>query len=1194
MFLSDERVTQGSLRTSAGAPLPLEHTDVKAHLAGPVARVEVKQVFRNDTGQAIDAVYLFPLPHGASVYAMRFRIGARVVEAVVKEKEEARRTYEAARREGRSATLLEQDRPNLFTLSVANIPEGEAIEVELAYQERLAFDEGEFRFVFPMVTADRYHPCAPTGSGAQGPGATPIEQAPDATRIRPPRAATGQRAADIAVEVEIHADASAEPPRSPSHRIDLTLRGPGRFHARLHEADSLPNRDFVLAYAAAAHGIRPKAYFERKPDRVGTFLLVVTPPVALPEEPPSAERDAQGATALRCTNCGGALRDPEAVRDYPDLGKAFRCAYCGVVVAVSREGATVGLPRDVIILVDRSCSMRGGSIPQARRAVRMILDHLDPRDAVQCFAFDHERIAADGRGSDYLPLDPTTLASIDALLGASPARGGTELEEALQRAAELPVRPGRTRLVVLITDAALGNEGRLLRRAPEILGAATRLYVLGLGPAVNRYLVERLARAGGGASDVLLPDEDVETVVPRFARRVRQAGPVLRKIRLAWEHAVPLDVYPNPIPELFGGQTVQLLGRFSGEGKSRLVLTGELATGAPFRQEIDVTLPEVAEDIPGLDRLWARLRIDARLARLEEAPGEAAEVRLEVLSLALKHALLSPYTALVAEDSERRVKAPAPPAEGAAREAKEDGRAEDAEKSARGGEERMRRAKKIATWDEAEGGASSGAMPIAALELHEVRDDSLADEPSPDIGGHAPPPPPAMAAPSRPGMAAPPPPALRAPPPPLAAAPLPAAAPARARLSMPLPSAPPAPSPALPSPEPPAPPSPAFGAAGLSAPLREKGGGGLLSKVKSFFTGSKEDDDDEVSGSGMDFMAAEESSLRKPASPSAVPPLPRAATSKGRARQQVPGTEAYTREMLKDAADRAIGELDLVFLVDETGSMGDQIEQVKVHLLELIEALKAAPLCRSLRLGLVSYRDHPPQERTFVSRTVPLTEDIASIQQGVQRMEASGGGDGPEAVTDGLFDLVRLGWRPRAARVVVWVGDAPPHGVVPEGDGFPGGCPCGHHWYTQAESCREMGIVVHAVGCLPNLAHYVGAVEVFKTVASTTRGLYLPLTEAGLLIPLILSVAETELDKQRIEEHIADILARHEEALRLADEQERVRFVTDVLRDQNVRPRSASYGLELAKVSPQRFREIAAADVAGGLDQLRRLGRTTL
>jgi hypothetical protein len=244
-------------------------------------------------------------------------------------------------------------------------------------------------------------------------------------------------------------------------------------------------------------------------------------------------------------------------------------------------------------------------------------------------------------------------------------------------------------------------------------------------------------------------------------------------------------------------------------------------------------------------------------------------------------------------------------------------------------------------------------------------------------------------------------------------------------------------------------------------------------------------------------------------------------------------------------------------------------------------------------MGLVSYRDHPPQDATFASRVVPLTNDVASVRAGVARMQAQGGGDGPESVTDGLYDLVRLDWRPRAARVVVWVGDAPPHGVVPSGDAFPKGCPCGHHWYTQAESCREMGIVIHAVGCLPTLAHFAGGEEVFKMVARAARGLYLPLKRAQLLVPLITSLAESELDKQRIQERIREALAKHEGLLKPADERERIRYVTDVLRQDNLRPRAVAYSPEDAPAT-LRFRDITRADVEEGLARLRRLGETSL
>jgi Ca-activated chloride channel family protein len=1049
--------------------LPLESTAVRARVNGPVADVEVEQRFKNDTDAPIEAVYLFPLPHEASVYKLSFRIGDRTVVAVVKEKEEAKRAYAQALREGRAATLLEQDKPSVFTLSVANVPPGETIVVELGYQDRVAFD-GEWRFAFPLVAEERWDGVPPASPGD--------------TVVRAPRPRTDGRAADVTLEVLLHAAPGMQLPRSLSHRVTTEPLGEGAgapaWRVRLAESGTMPNRDFVLAWRPETRGVRPEIWFERQQDRPGTFLLVVTPPAPdVPDAPREAvfgSKPGEGRAVL-CGNCGGTVRGLGEIKDVTGIGPAWRCTWCGVVSAVSRSTAevTVGLPRDVVFLVDRSASMRDGSVAQAGRAVKLVMEHLAPSDAVQVIAFDHERVAMDEQ-EPYLPVGPTARTHVDMFFATLGPRGGSELEAAFERAAAIPVRKGRAKLVVLLTDAAVGDEARLLRRTREILDDGTRLYVLGVGPSVNRWLVERLARAGGGASDVLLPTEDVETVGTRFARRVRHGGPVLRRLRLAWEDALSADVYPSPIPDLFGGQTVQLIGRYSGSGPSRLVLTGETAMGAPFRQEIDVTLPDASSSLPGAERVWARARIEARLDQLIEDPSRSADVRLEVIGLALKHSLVSPYTSLVAEDSEKVVDAPAKRVEISASPSRD---ILDEERS-------LPR--------EAEAGL--GARPMAGA----------AFGPS-DVPRAAPPAAPAM-------MAAMPPPGGMA----------------RSRLAEPA-AAPPRAS---------------------SAPHR---------------------------GSPPSHLAAP----TQP--PPEVPPLLQQATT----------SEAYSPEELAWAKARPMGELDLVFLVDETGSMGAYIAQVQRHLLALIDALRAAPLCRSLRIGVVGYRDHPPQDPTFASRVVPLTDDIAAVRAGVERMEARGGGDGPESVTDGLYDLVRLDWRPRAARVVVWVGDAPPHGIGCPGDGFPKGCPCGHHWYTQAESCREMGIVIHAVACLPTLASFPGGEEMFKTVARTARGLYLPLRSADVLVPLITGVAETELDKQRIEERIAEVLREHEASLRVADDQERVRFVTDVLRQGNLRPRGVVVDASsITAPPPLVFRELTRGDVEEGLDRLRRLARTEL
>jgi len=156
-------VSEGELRVAGGpdrAPFPLKHTDVRAEISGSIAQVRVDQVFQNPFDRPIEAVYLFPLPRRAAVDAMEIRIGERTIHAVIKKREEARALYNQARRSGQTAALLDQERPNIFTQSVANILPGEEIVVSLRYFDLLPYEDGTYDFTFPMVVGPRFNPGA--------------------------------------------------------------------------------------------------------------------------------------------------------------------------------------------------------------------------------------------------------------------------------------------------------------------------------------------------------------------------------------------------------------------------------------------------------------------------------------------------------------------------------------------------------------------------------------------------------------------------------------------------------------------------------------------------------------------------------------------------------------------------------------------------------------------------------------------------------------------------------------------------------------------------------------------------------------------------------------------------------------------------------------------------------------------------
>src|SRR6185436_18555384 len=176
------RVTQGSLQAlnpekGAVTLCPLKRTDVKAEISGFLARVVVTQEFENPFYDAIEAVYAFPLPQNAAIDDMTMTLGGRTVLGRIKRREEARAVYEAARSAGKLASLLDQERPNIFTQSVANIMPGEKVKITISYVDRLKYEDGSYEFSFPMVVGPRYIP-----------GAGP-NQVADATRISPPMTA---------------------------------------------------------------------------------------------------------------------------------------------------------------------------------------------------------------------------------------------------------------------------------------------------------------------------------------------------------------------------------------------------------------------------------------------------------------------------------------------------------------------------------------------------------------------------------------------------------------------------------------------------------------------------------------------------------------------------------------------------------------------------------------------------------------------------------------------------------------------------------------------------------------------------------------------------------------------------------------------------------------------------------------------
>lgn len=249
---------------------PLKHTEVLSKIAGNLSRVEVTQTFENPFTEPLEAVYVFPLPDEAAVDEMEIKIGERIIKGNIKKREEAKEIYEQARREGRTAGLLEQERDNIFTQSLANIKPGEAIDVTIRYTDSLKFTGGDYEFVFPMVVGPRFIPGTPIDESSD------TDQVPDASRITPPVIPPETRSGhDIGVTVEIDAGVPVSNVRSTSHQ--LTIEQDGQIvRVKLGKEDTIPNKDLILRYQVAGDNTQATV-LSQSDERGGHFVVYLIP-----------------------------------------------------------------------------------------------------------------------------------------------------------------------------------------------------------------------------------------------------------------------------------------------------------------------------------------------------------------------------------------------------------------------------------------------------------------------------------------------------------------------------------------------------------------------------------------------------------------------------------------------------------------------------------------------------------------------------------------------------------------------------------------------------------------------------------------------------------------------------------------------------------------------------------------------------
>ncbi len=526
---------------------PTVNTDVDMTINGLIARVNVTQHFTNPSSEWVNGIYVFPLPENAAVDHMKMIIGERVIEGEIKERIQAKKIYTQAKQEGKKASLVEQQRPNIFTNSVANIGPNEKVSISIQYQQTLSYDQGQFSIRFPMVVGIRYIPGTQKVEGFKGTGwAMNTDAVPDASLITPPITEVDQGHDNpVSINIELDAGFPLVNVESSYHSISKQLIESGHYLIELANYITPANRDFELVWRPQVTHEPQAALFTQDKDNDRYALLMLMPP----------EIDwTQQQT----------------------------------------------LAKEMIYVIDTSGSMSGESIQQAKQALLLGLNQLKSEDWFNIIQFNSYTKSF---SEQALPARENNIDRAKKYVHSLYANGGTEIAPALNAALSLTNQSERIRQVIFLTDGSVGNEQQLFEIINRKLNHS-RLFTVGIGSAPNSYFMSEAASLGRGTFTYIGKTDEVKQKMTQLFQKLNH--PVLSDIEMTWKDSSKVDYWPNPIHDLYIGEPLIISLKLP-KNQSQLALTGKTAN-TDWSTTLPLIKGGQAN---GLNILWARNKIQS-------------------------------------------------------------------------------------------------------------------------------------------------------------------------------------------------------------------------------------------------------------------------------------------------------------------------------------------------------------------------------------------------------------------------------------------------------------------------------------------------------------------------------------------------------------------------------------------------------
>ncbi len=474
------------------------NTDIELEVSGLVARVSVRQKFLNDGSEWVEGVYVFPLPDDAAVDRLRMHIGERFIEGEIREKEQAKKEYEQAKTEGKKASLVEQQRANLFTISVANIGPGEEITIEIEYLQNLKYDEGTFSLRFPLTLTPRFIPGAPMPSRKGSGWAPDTTRVSDASLITPPIVFESEDH-KVTLNANINAGVPLEIVASRYHPINVQESDDGYMVSLMNKTAPL-DHDLELLWRPVPTAAPRAMVFSEILNDDPYVLLMLLPP--------------------------------------NDSTANF-----------------VVMPRELIFVIDTSGSMHGTSIDQAKRALILALDGLKPTDRFNVIQFNS---ITHSIFPGTVSADASRVRAAKSYVRSLKANGGTNMRPALEKALRATTTETHLRQIIFITDGSVGNEQELYWLIEQELGQA-RLFTVGIGSAPNGWFMRKAAEAGRGTYSYISALHEIDEKMERLIRKLER--PQITDIEVQWSGGLNPVSYPETVPDLYAGEPIIVKAR---------------------------------------------------------------------------------------------------------------------------------------------------------------------------------------------------------------------------------------------------------------------------------------------------------------------------------------------------------------------------------------------------------------------------------------------------------------------------------------------------------------------------------------------------------------------------------------------------------------------------------------------------------